>query len=50
MTGYDCAKWLCEYCWTNGVPIPRWNVHSANTVGRDNIESLLKHYEKRLNN
>ena len=48
-TGYDAAKWLCEYCWTNGLPIPTWNVHSANPVGRDNIVQILKSYEKKLN-
>jgi hypothetical protein len=48
-TGYDCAKWLCEYCWMNGIPIPPYNVHSANPVGRDNIIGLLKSYEKKLN-
>ena len=48
-TGYDAAKWLCEYCWTNGLPIPTWNVHSANPVGRDNIKQLLKSFEKKLN-
>jgi len=41
-SGYDCAKWLCDYCWTNGLPIPSWNVHSANPVGRDNIIQILK--------
>ena len=48
-TGYDCAKWLCEYCWTNGLPIPDWNVHSANPVGRDNIVSILTSFKKKLN-
>ena len=48
-TGYDAAKWLCDYCWTNGLPIPSWNVHSANPVGRDNIIQILKSFEKRLN-
>ena len=48
-TGYDCAKWLCEYCWNNGLPIPTWNVHSANPVGRDNIISILTSFEKKLN-
>jgi hypothetical protein len=48
-TGYDCAKWLCEYCWMNGIPIPPYNVHSANPVGRDNIIGTLKSYEKKLN-
>jgi hypothetical protein len=48
-TGYDCAKWICEYCWTNGLPIPNWNVHSANPVGRDNIIQLMENFEKKLN-
>ena len=48
-TGYDAAKWMCDYCWTNGLPIPKWNVHSANPVGRDNIKHLMENFEKRLN-
>lgn len=48
-TGYDAAKWLCEYCWMNGVPLPDYNVHSANPVGRDNINQLLSSYKKKLN-
>jgi hypothetical protein len=48
-TGYDAAKWMCEYCWTNGLPIPEYNVHSANPVGRDNILQLLKNFTEKLN-
>lgn len=48
-TGYDAAKWVCEYCWVNGIPIPDYNVHSANPVGRDNINQLLSSYKKKLN-
>jgi len=48
-TGYDAAKWMCEYCWTNGLPLPEWEVHSANPVGRDNINQLLENYKSRLN-
>jgi hypothetical protein len=48
-TGYDAAKWLCDYCWTNGIPLPKWNVHSANPVGSDNIKFLLNNFEKKLN-
>jgi hypothetical protein len=46
-TGYDAAKWLCNYCWENGLPMPRWNVHSANPVGRDNIVHLMSSFERR---
>lgn len=48
-SGYDCAKWLCEYCWGNGLPLPTWNVHSANPVGRDNIIAILENFQKKLN-
>lgn len=48
-TGYDAAKWLCNYCWENGLPLPSWGVHSANPVGRDNIKQLLKNYEVKYN-
>lgn len=47
--GYDVAKWLCEYCWENGLPIPKWNCHSANPVGKENIINLLSNFEKKLN-
>lgn len=49
-TGYDAAKWICEYCFTNGIPIPEWNVHSANPVGRQNITQLLENFEKKYGN
>jgi hypothetical protein len=42
MTGYDCAKWLVEYCEKNGIPLPICYVHSANPVGADNIRFVLK--------
>lgn len=48
-TGYDAAKWLCQYCWENGLPLPKWDIHSANPVGRDNIKQLLDNYEKKYN-
>ena len=46
-TGYDCAKEMMNMCYRRGwLKLPKWNVHSANPVGRDNIISMLKHYEK----
>lgn len=48
-SGYDAAKWLGEYCIDNGLPIPKWNVHSANPVGKENIEAYLSNIEKHLN-
>jgi hypothetical protein len=48
MTGYDCALWLVEYCLDNKVPLPNYNVHSANPVGRDNIFSLFSNFKKQV--
>ena len=45
-TGYDCAKWLCDYCTENGLPLPTYLIHSMNPVGRDNILGVLKNFEK----
>ena len=46
MSGFECAKWLVEYCINNRVELPRWTVQSANPVGRDNINGLLNNYRK----
>lgn len=46
MTGYDCAKWLCDYCYDNNLKFPTFLVHSANTVGADNIRYYIKNFLK----
>ena len=33
-TGYECAKWLVDYCLENGLQLPDYVVHSANPVGK----------------
>lgn len=43
-TGYDCAKWLVNYCIDNNKPLPLYNIQSANPVGKANIDAYLKHY------
>ena len=45
-TGYDCAKWLVEYCMKKGVKHPPYMVHSMNPVGKLNIESYIESYNK----
>lgn len=45
-TGYDCAKWLVDYCIDNNKELPLYNIQSANPVGKENIDSLLKNYIK----
>lgn len=39
-TGMDCAKWMVE----EGYLIKNYIVHSANPVGRKNIEGLLDNW------
>jgi hypothetical protein len=41
-TGYHCAKWLVKYCLENDFTIPDYYVHSANPVGKENIEQCLE--------
>jgi len=45
-TGYDCAKFLVDYCLSNKKSLPIWQVHSHNPVGSKNIRSYLKNFEK----
>lgn len=45
-TGYDCAKYLVDYCIDNNKLMPKFYVHSDNTVGAKNIISLLNNYIK----
>lgn len=40
--GYDCAKWLVD----QGIELAGWNVHSANPIGRANIDKLLKRHKQ----
>ncbi|REC75852.1 hypothetical protein DRF60_15245 [Chryseobacterium elymi] len=44
-TGYDCAKWLIEYCMDNYLDLPKFYCHSMNPVGKKNILSLLENFK-----
>ena len=44
--GYDCAKWLIDWCIENNYQAPDYDIQSANPVGRENIESIFKTYHK----
>lgn len=43
-TGYDCAKWLVDYCLDNNCKLPLYNIQSANPVGKENIDKLLQNF------
>lgn len=45
-TGYDCAKWLIEYCMKHEKPFPDYQVHSMNAIGKENIISLIESYKR----
>jgi hypothetical protein len=45
-TGYDCAKWLVDYCIEWDKDLPEYYIHTMNPVGGVNIKHVLKNYEK----
>ncbi|MDN3674295.1 hypothetical protein QWY99_14625 [Flavobacterium branchiarum] len=47
-SGYDCAKWLVNYCLDNNFRLPKFDVHSQNPVGKENILSLLQNFKKNI--
>jgi hypothetical protein len=47
-SGYDCAKWLVDYCIDHDLQIPDLNIQSANPVGKENINGLLNNAKKHL--
>jgi hypothetical protein len=44
-TGYDCAKWLIEYCINNNRIFPEYEVHSMNPIGKINIRSIVENFK-----
>lgn len=42
--GHECAKWLVNYCIDNNKELPLYNIQSANPVGKENIDKLLKSF------
>lgn len=47
-TGKDAADFLIRFCMNNGVRLPPCTVHSKNTVGGENIISVLNNYLKHV--
>lgn len=47
-TGYECAKWLCEYCTDKKLPLPMYIVHSMNPTGKENILTVLDSYRNKF--
>lgn len=49
-TGYDCAKWLVDFCINNDLKLPEWFCHSMNPAGKENINMLLTNFKKHQQN
>lgn len=45
-TGKDCADYLVNYCIDNDLDLPLYNIQSANPVGKENIDKLLKNFNQ----
>lgn len=47
-TGYDFAKWLCEYIMDTDADIQnfQFTIHSQNPVGAVNIQSYMENFIK----
>ena len=41
-SGYDCAKYLVNNCQERNSDIPKFDIQSSNSIGKDNIRSLLE--------
>jgi hypothetical protein len=44
--GYDCAKWLVDYCIKTDKKLPTYTVHSQNPIGKDNIIGYLENFKR----
>ena len=40
-TGYDCAKFLINYCEKHNIDFPNYYVHSANPIGAKRIYNII---------
>jgi hypothetical protein len=47
-TGYDCAKWLVDYCAEKKRKFPPYIVHSMNPAGKERIAAYIENAKKHL--
>ena len=45
-SGYDSARYICDYCMSEDLPIPFYYSQSSNPAGKANILGLLDSYRK----
>lgn len=49
MTGFDCAKWLIQYCIDQNHKFPEYQVHSMNPVGSKRIHDYIEWAKTKFN-
>lgn len=47
-TGYECAKWMVDYCIEKKLPFPQYCVHTKNPIGEKNIISYIENFKKHV--
>lgn len=45
-TGYDCCKYLVDFCMDNHCDFPQYAIQSDNGPGSDNIDKYIKNFRK----
>jgi len=45
-TGYDCVKWLSNYCLDNNKKFPKYLIHTGNNVGSKNMLEYIRNFKK----
>lgn len=46
LDGFDCCKYIVDYCQHHDIDIPDYAIQSSNPAGADNIRSLMNNYHK----
>tara|TARA_B100000378_G_scaffold277352_1_gene277489 strand:- start:887 stop:1351 length:465 start_codon:yes stop_codon:yes gene_type:complete len=44
-SGFDCAKWLVNYCQNNQLALPLWASQSPNPEGKARINRFLRNFD-----
>lgn len=48
LSGFDCTKWLVEFCINNSINMPEYRIQSANPVGAENIKGLIENFKRNV--
>lgn len=48
-TGYDCVKFMVNYCMDNDMEFPNYRIQSDNGPGRENMDKYIQNFKKYYN-